>query len=176
MCHQHQTITKMLSDTPFIGLDPNGAAITKRTRGVRHGLDRCQHVMQHERFVHFEPKVALGFRKYDSVAVPKNLDCDHRERLALSRIDLLFIGLDPNGAAISKRTRGVRQELDRCQRVTQHGGLVNIELRVALGARKCDRVAVAKNLDCDHRERLALSRRVPASAKTSTNRSAILSS
>ena len=27
--HQHQTITKMLSDALFIGLDPNGAAITK---------------------------------------------------------------------------------------------------------------------------------------------------
>ncbi len=40
----------------------------------------------------------------------------------------------------------------------QHGQLVHIELQVALGARKCDRVVVAKNLDCDHRERLALSR------------------
>ncbi len=51
---------------------------------------------------------------------------------------------------------------------------VHIELQVALGARKCDRVIVPKHLDCDHRERLALSRRVPASARTSTNRSAIL--
>jgi len=37
--HQHQTITEMLSDALLIGLDPNGAAITKRTRGVRHELE-----------------------------------------------------------------------------------------------------------------------------------------
>src|SRR6266446_5373381 len=85
---QHQTITKMLSDALFIGLDPNGATITKRTRGVRQELDRCQHVMQHDRLVHIELKVTLGARKCDRVVVAKNLDCDHRERLTLSRIDL----------------------------------------------------------------------------------------
>jgi hypothetical protein len=73
----------------------------------------------------------------------------------------LPIGLDPNGAAITKRTRRVRQELYRCQHVMRHGRLVHVELKVALGARKCDRVIVPKNLAGDHRERFALSRRVP---------------
>jgi len=69
--HQHQTITKKLSDALLIGLDPNGAAITKRTRGVRQEPDRGQHVMQYDRLVHVELKVALGARKYDRVVVPK---------------------------------------------------------------------------------------------------------
>ena len=42
--------------------------------------------------------------------------------------------------------------------MSEHDRLPHIELKVALGARKCDRGVVAKNLDCDHGERLALSR------------------
>ena len=47
-----------------------------------------KHVVQHDRLVHVQLKVALRTRKRDGVVVSKHLDCDHRERLALSRIDL----------------------------------------------------------------------------------------
>ena len=42
--------------------------------------------------------------------------------------------------------------------MSEHDRLAHIELKVTLGARKCDRVVVSKHLNCDHRERLTLSR------------------
>ena len=38
--------------------------------------------------LYVELTVALGAGKSDGVVVPKNLDCENSERLALSRIDL----------------------------------------------------------------------------------------
>lgn len=80
-------MVEMIFDAFFVGLDANGATIAERAAGVGEELDRHQQVVQHDRLVHVELEVALRTRKRNSVVVSKYLNCDHRESLALSRID-----------------------------------------------------------------------------------------
>src|ERR1700748_3379989 len=78
----------MLLDALFVRLDPRSAAIAEGTRRICQQFNRRQYVVQYYRLVYIQLEVTLRTCKRHGVVVAKYLDGNHRECLALSRIDL----------------------------------------------------------------------------------------
>src|SRR5262249_39484078 len=66
--------------------------------------------------------------------------------------------LNSSNAVVGEALRGIAQELDRLQEVVDDYRLEDVELEMALGARKSDRGVVAEHLHTDHGQRFALRR------------------
>ena len=71
-------------------------------------------------------------------------------------IDPLQIGLDAFHAKLLKHVACVRQQPRRMHEVINHHRLEDVELEIALAARKCNRRIIPVNLDGNHRHRFAL--------------------
>ena len=90
-------------------------------------------------------------RSSDSARSPASENSSHSDRCAPGRSPC-----PPRSAP--KRTARVGQQPHRVQKVVDHHGLENIQLKISLGTGKADRRVVAEDLHRDHGHRLGLRR------------------
>ena len=85
---EHQRLVDVARGCARVGLDAARAALVERAEAVGQELDRLEHVVQDDRLVDVELEVALRAGEGHGGVVAEHLHGDHRQRLALRRVDL----------------------------------------------------------------------------------------
>ena len=83
---------------------------------------------------------------------------DQHQRLAHDLVDPVLIRADARDAVIGECHAGIAQQLHRLQHIIGHHRLINVQLKMALAARKSNGRVIAKHMRADLRHCLALGR------------------
>jgi hypothetical protein len=85
---QHERLVQELVDPTLVRLDTNHAVLGEAARTIGEQADALEHVLDHNRLEDVQLKVAVAPRDRDRRVVAHDLGRDHRESLALRRVDL----------------------------------------------------------------------------------------